>query len=71
MTTKQQQFIKATLEFISLNNAEIQHHMANPTDEGMLRIASLQRHNEMLKERIKTAQEAEQHSNKFSTGDRQ
>ena len=26
MTTKQQQFIKATLEFISLNNAEIQHH---------------------------------------------
>lgn len=60
MTTKQQQFIKATLEFISLNNAEIQHHMANPTDEGMLRIASLQRHNEMLKERIKTAQEAEQ-----------
>ena len=65
MTTKQQQFIKATLEFISLNNAEIQHHTANPTDEGMLR------HNEMLKERIKTAQEAEQHSNKFSTGDRQ
>lgn len=60
MTTKQQQFIKATLEFISLNNAEIQHHMANPTDEGMLRIATLQRHNEMLKERIKTAQEAEQ-----------
>lgn len=60
MTTKQQQFIKATLEFISLNNAEIQHHMANPTDEGMLRIASLQRHNEMLKERIKTAQEAQQ-----------
>ena len=60
MTTKQQQFIKATLEFISLNNAEIQHHMANPTDEGMLRIASLQRHNEMLKERIKPAQEAEQ-----------
>ena len=54
MTTKQQQFIKATLEFISLNNAEIQHHMANPTDEGMLR------HNEMLKERIKTAQEAVQ-----------
>ena len=60
MTTKQQQFIKATLEFISLNNAEIQHHMANPTDEGMLRIASFQRHNEMLKERIKTAQEAQQ-----------
>lgn len=60
MTTKQQQFIKATLEFISLNNAEIQHHMANPTDEGMLRIATLQRHNEMLKERIKTAQEAVQ-----------
>ena len=60
MTTKQQQFIKATLEFISLNNAEIQHHMANPTDEGMLRIASLQRHNEMLKERIKTAQEADE-----------
>ena len=60
MTTKQQQFIKATLEFISLNNAEIQHHTANLTDEGMLRIASLQRHNEMLKERIKTAQEAEQ-----------
>jgi len=60
MTTKQQQFIKATLEFIILNNAEIQHHTANATDEGMLRIASLQRHNEMLKERIKTAQEAEQ-----------
>ena len=60
MTTKQQQFIKATLEFISLNNAEIQHHTANPTDEGMLRIATVQRHNEMLKERIKTAQEAEQ-----------
>ena len=60
MTTKQQQFIKATLEFISLNNAEIQHHRANPTDEGMLRIASLQRHNQMLKDRIKTAQEAEQ-----------
>ena len=37
MTTKQQQFIKATLEFISLNHAEIQHHTANPTDEGMLR----------------------------------
>ena len=60
MTTKQQQFIKATLEFIRLNNAEIQHHTTNPTDEGMLRIASLQRNNEMLKERIKTAQEAEQ-----------